>query len=286
MKQVDGGDGKKKSNKKHFWYGVIFLVAGLCRLGYYAINGDFKLLGSFFALFLTGFGIHQLISQKQFLKQTSFKRKFFRSIAMIVFVFFFLGMFFEPYKVNGHSMAPTLLHRDYFLVGEYSYCCLVPFTQTRIFLGEGPKLGDIVSFQSPQDPHADSISRIVGLPGDHVVYSNKRLHLNGKAVDYQGDGRYQYYNSYGQSLESLHLKESLMGAVHSILLRPLGDSKTTDIMVPAGHYFVMSDNRDISIDSRYWGVLPAYRLIGKILVVFWSWDEHEERVRWQRLGWM
>ncbi|HIJ85535.1 MAG TPA: signal peptidase I, partial [Magnetococcales bacterium] len=79
--------------------------------------------------------------------------------------------------------------------------------------------------------------------------------------------------------------EQLDDSSHSVLVRPFSFSdQITDEVVPADHYFVMGDNRDNSNDSRFWGFVPAHRLVGRALAIFWSWDGQNGRLRWERLG--
>ncbi|MBF0162155.1 MAG: signal peptidase I [Magnetococcales bacterium] len=196
----------------------------------------------------------------------------------------------EPFKIPSGSMIPTLLVGDYLFVSKLTYGHRIPFTRERLGMGSGPRRGDVAVFEYPQDPRKDYIKRVIGLPGDRVVYRNKRLYLNGEPVGYEATGQFIYQNEHGQEVESLRLSEQLPqggkaeNRSHAVLVRPFSYSDTTDTTVPPGHYFVMGDNRDNSNDSRVWGFVPAYRLVGEALAIFWSWDHQESRLRWERLG--
>ncbi|MBF0110234.1 MAG: signal peptidase I [Magnetococcales bacterium] len=191
----------------------------------------------------------------------------------------------EPFKIPSGSMIPTLLVGDYLFVSKFAYGHRIPFTRDRLFMGDGPKRGDIAVFEYPRDPTKDYIKRIIGLPGDRIVYQDKRLYINDQPVAYEGAGTYTYRNERGAEVESALFDERIQDASHSILVRPFSFSdQITDEVVPPGHYFVMGDNRDNSNDSRFWGFVPAHRLVGRALAIFWSWDDQNGRLRWERLG--
>ncbi|MBF0424086.1 MAG: signal peptidase I [Magnetococcales bacterium] len=191
----------------------------------------------------------------------------------------------EPFKIPSGSMIPTLQVGDYLFVSKLAYGHRIPFTNKRLFMGDGPQRGDIVVFEYPRDPNKDYIKRVIGLPGDRIIYQDKRLYVNNEPIKYDNIGEYTYRNERDVEVTSLHFQEQLPDHPHSVLIRPFSFSdQITDEVVPPGHYFVMGDNRDNSNDSRYWGFVPAYRLVGRALAIFWSWDSRKAGLRWERLG--
>ena len=275
---------------KHLWHGAGFFLAGLFMLGSYVAVGDPSLddsvrVGPLAGMALIGVSLFMVFGGKKFLAQQNLTVEYYEAIVMAVGIALMVRTFVvEPFKIPSGSMIPTLLVGDYLFVSKFTYGHRVPFTRTRVFMGEGPKRGDIAVFEYPKDPRKDYIKRIVGLPGDHIVYRNKRLYLNGEPVGYESKGAYNYLNEQAQKVESVHFNESFKEGIHSILVRPFAYSDPTDTVVPEGHYFAMGDNRDNSNDSRYWGFVPAHRLVGKAVAIFWSWDHHQSSLRIERLG--
>jgi len=191
----------------------------------------------------------------------------------------------QPYRVPTGSLEPTILPGDFIVVTQFSYGLRMPVLNTKVVPIADPKRGDIVLFRFPVDPAVIFVKRLVGMPGDHIVYKNKTLYINGaemkqtlvgKTFDVQPDG-YKY---------PAYLKtEDLMGVNHQILNQiDGGETLTTDVIVPAGHYFMMGDNRDDSDDSRVWGFVPEKNLIGKAQFIWLSWDSENHTIRWNRLG--
>ncbi|MBF0460748.1 MAG: signal peptidase I [Magnetococcales bacterium] len=228
---------------------------------------------------------------KRFFAKNGVLVEYYEAIVVAVGIALVVRTFIvEPFKIPSGSMIPTLLVGDYLFVSKMTYGHRIPFTRERLFMGSGPRRGDVVVFEYPQDPRKDYIKRVIGLPGDHLSYRNKRLYLNGEPVHYETAGQFFYKNEQGQAVESLRLDETLpaspggQNVLHPVLVRPFSYSDVTDTTVPPGHYFVMGDNRDNSNDSRVWGFVPAYRLVGQALAIFWSWDHQESGLRWERLG--
>ncbi|MBF0359198.1 MAG: signal peptidase I [Magnetococcales bacterium] len=198
------------------------------------------------------------------------------------------AFFVEPFKIPSGSMIPTLLVGDYLFVSKYAYGFRMPFTQQRVFMGDGPRRGDVAVFEYPRDPDKDYIKRIIGLPGDRIVYRSKRLYINGQPIEYNSMGQYNYKTVQGDIREAAIFTENLDNISHPIIVQSYSFMDGyTDQVIPKDHYFVMGDNRDNSNDSRAWGFVPAHRLVGRALRIFWSWDQHSENladgVRWERL---
>ena len=205
---------------------------------------------------------------------------------VILIVFLLRSFLVEPFKIPSSSMVPTLLVGDFILVNKYAYGIRLPVVNKKIVpLGE-PSRGDVMVFRYPEDPSLDYIKRVVGLPGDRIEYRNKRLFINGQAVperqvdDYLSRERMQFSRRY---------IETLGGVDHEILLeddapaavlptRAASGNCTYNMnglacTVPAGHYFVMGDNRDNSSDSRVWGFVPDENIVGKAFFIWLNLNE-------------
>jgi signal peptidase I len=202
---------------------------------------------------------------------------------VIALVFFLRSFLYEPFKIPSSSMVPTLEVGDLILVNKFAYGIRLPVINKKIVEVGNPKRGDVMVFKYPKDPSLDYIKRVVGLPGDKVVYENKRLSVNGKEVsykplpDYLDEERLSY---------SKQFVENLNGVSHRILnddrVPPYVQKRDPfpnyelcrynlegfSCTVPAGHYFMMGDNRDNSLDSRYWGFVPDENIVGKAFFVW------------------
>ena len=209
---------------------------------------------------------------------------------------------FQPFTIPSGSMMPTLLVGDYIFVNKFAYGYSkysLPFSPDifsgRIF-GSDPKRGDIVVFRFPPNPDVDYIKRVVGLPGDHIQVTDGILYINGKPVPKVPDGAFNsdYKLDPGQDVpvfrETLDDGKTYDTLDQSPVSR--GDN-TREFIVPEGHYFMMGDNRDNSLDSRFdVGFVPAENLVGRASVIFfslgndtsfreiWKWPTN---MRWDRL---
>ena len=193
------------------------------------------------------------------------------------------GFLYEPFRIPSGSMMPTLLVGDFILVNKFDYGLRLPVTHTKITPGDKPERGDVAVFRFPEDQSLDYIKRVIGLPGDHISYYNRRLSINGKAIktDFQNN-----YEGLGESSELMinqgcdNIKakckvfnESLGEVEYTMMTNPdVRFSADGELFVPAGHYFVMGDNRDHSNDSRFWGFVPEENLVGKAVMIWMHWD--------------
>lgn len=201
---------------------------------------------------------------------------------VIAAVFLLRSFLFEPFKIPSGSMVPTLRVGDLILVNKFAYGVRLPVFHTKVTQGTAPKRGDVMVFRFPPKPSQDYIKRVVGLPGDEVSYLNKVLRINGQAVSKQPVATFLEEDSmlYRQQFE-----EELGGVKHLLLNyeeRPssiqTGDFPMSEncrysiegvvCKVPPGHYFMMGDNRDNSLDSRYWGFVPDKNIVGKAFFVW------------------
>lgn len=186
----------------------------------------------------------------------------------------------EPFNIPSGSMIPTLLVGDYLFVSKYSYgysrysfpLGLIPFSGR--VLASQPERGDVAVFRLPSDVTVDYIKRVVGLPGDRLQVKAGILYINGVAATRRLIGQ-QSYNS-GLSSMTANLYEEKFADGHSHSIQEISDTlrldNTPEFTVPAGHYFMMGDNRDNSRDSRTTsvGLVPAENLIGRAERLFFS----------------
>jgi signal peptidase I len=205
---------------------------------------------------------------------------------VILLVFLLRSFLFEPFKIPSGSMIPTLLVGDLILVNKFHYGVRLPVINKKIIANHDPQRGDVMVFRYPVDTRVDYIKRVVGLPGDEISYSNQRLSINGQALELRADG--EYYDDDVQVLRYAPQFIEKLGAVeHRLLVDPKRVSyarameefqnhrencrysaEGVNCKVPAGHYFMMGDNRDNSQDSRYWGFVPDENIVGKAFFVW------------------
>ena len=202
---------------------------------------------------------------------------------VILLVFVLRSFLFEPFRIPSGSMIPTLEIGDLILVNKYEYGVRLPVINKKIVELGQPKRGDVMVFRYPLNPSQDYIKRVVGLPGDRVEYVNKRLTINGQPVPmkkldpyYDGD-RMQYYAQYLEGLGSVEhriivseqIPPGLGGGfpnTHPGACQYSGSGVVCQ--VPAGHYFMMGDNRDNSEDSRFWGFVPDENIVGRAFFIW------------------
>ncbi len=202
---------------------------------------------------------------------------------VIVVVFLLRSFLFEPFKIPSGSMIPTLLVGDLILVNKYTYGVRLPVINTKITEGTAPQRGDVMVFRYPPKPSMDYIKRVVGVPGDTVSYVNKRLSINGQPVATQPVAEFfdedvmrhfpQFEEQLGEHKHRLLNDDSRPAFVDGVAPFPFREACSYTIegvtcTVPPGHYFMMGDNRDNSLDSRYWGFVPEQNIVGKAFLVW------------------
>ena len=210
-----------------------------------------------------------------------YARSFFPIVLIVLLLRSFIA---EPFRIPSGSMMPTLLVGDFILVNKFSYGIRLPVINKKIIELSEPNRGDIVVFRYPKDPTVDYIKRIVGLPGDKVVYSNKKLTINDLPVQQTSLGSYQGLGQGEEMSGAEDLLENLTGVEHRILIRNGTPTVEFVYVVPEGNYFAMGDNRDNSNDSRYWGPVPEANLVGKAFFIWMSWDWQNKGVGFDRIG--
>ncbi|MBK6657871.1 MAG: signal peptidase I [Proteobacteria bacterium] len=178
----------------------------------------------------------------------------------------------EPFRIPSGSMIPTLLIGDFILVNKFDYGIRLPVLNRKVIELGQPKRGDVVVFRYPLDPSTPFIKRIVGLPGDTVRYIDKALYINDQLVESVPKGTFVGVRSAASNTGAMMFNEHLGEVEHDILLTPGAGSPNGEFKVPAGHYFVLGDNRDNSRDSRYWGYVPDQNLVGRAFFIWMNWD--------------
>ena len=205
---------------------------------------------------------------------------------VILIVFLLRSFLVEPFRIPSGSMLPSLFIGDFILVNKFAYGARLPVLNYKVINIGAPKRGDVVVFRFPGDNSINYIKRVVGVPGDHVVYKDKKVYINGKFMEQTGGSPYIYPRSGNGAGNILRHTELLDGIKHDILITDRPDHAQTEFVVPEGQYFVMGDNRDHSNDSRYWGFVPDDNLVGKAFLIWFSWNMNGQNMRfWQRIIW-
>ena len=208
-----------------------------------------------------------------------------KSFFPILFIVLVLRSFVaEPFRIPSGSMMPTLLHGDFILVNKFAYGIRLPVLHTKILDVGSPQRGDVVVFRFPKDPSDDYIKRVIGLPGDHIVYKDKVLFINGKRVDQIIKERYQGTGTNSMMNGAVVLHENIESVRHDILVNYSRFNAAGEFSVPDNHYFVMGDNRDHSSDSRVWGVVPEGNLVGRAFLIWMNWDFSGRKFNFERIG--
>ena len=196
-------------------------------------------------------------------------REYFESICVAVILALFVRTFVvQAFKIPTGSMENNLLIGDHLLVNKFVFAPTRTWLEEKLLPIDPIRRGDILVFKYPEDPERDFIKRTIGLPGETVELRNKKVYINGKPLD----------EPYVHFLEEPALAEDSSGFD---VRRNYGP-----VTVPAGHYFMMGDNRDNSQDSRYWGFMPRDYVKGKALFVYFSFGDNPggaTSVRWTRL---
>lgn len=200
-------------------------------------------------------------------------RQFFPVLAL---VFVLRSFAFEPFQIPSGSMEPGLQVGDFILVSKFSYGLRVPGNGSTIIPVDQPQRGDVMVFFPPEDSRY-FIKRVIGLPGDHIVYRDLRLTVNGEPVPTEVLGGKPAY------APTMVLGEETMDNATPVVKWLPGRDRETgqaalwggpegEWTVPDGHYFMMGDNRGNSGDSRMWGFVPEKNIVGKAVAVWMHWE--------------
>ncbi|NQZ86826.1 MAG: signal peptidase I [Colwellia sp.] len=236
---------------------------------------------------------------------------------VIAFVLILRSFLWEPFQIPSGSMMPTLLDGDFILVNKFNYGLRDPVVRNKFFEVGLPERGDVVVFKYPRDPKIDYIKRVIGLPGDRIIYRNKSIYI--KPACLESDAKCPEFEQVVQNfLKETDTPDGSYGLSRHTSIMP---NKTHDILidnqilprtqhyyqqagtqrdefvVPQGHYYVMGDNRDHSLDARFWGFVPEENLVGEAIAIWMSFDfDRDENsllpkwvptnVRFSRLGWI
>ena len=190
----------------------------------------------------------------------------------IILLLFGTTTLVQAYVIPTGSMENTLLVGDHLLVDKLSYGPSGPVSQ-HILPYHMPRRGDIIVFRYPVDIRQTFVKRVIGVPGDRLHLVDKQLILNGEMVHepyvYHNTDYLDTYRDNFPAELNIHVAEPAMDMLHHHL-------QNGEVVVPPDSYFAMGDNRDSSLDSRYWGFVPRGNIIGKPLVVYWSYDAPTE----------
>ena len=190
-------------------------------------------------------------SRTETIKKKSTLREYGEAAAIAILLALFIRTFVvQAFKIPSGSMEPTLLVGDHLLVNKFNYGIKIPLLRkTVVPIGE-PERGDIIVFIYPEDRSKDYIKRVIGLPREKIEIIDRDIHINGRPFD----DMYGHYEN----------QEGRWG-------NPVRKCQFCSVIVPDDHYFVMGDNRDNSLDSRFWGFVPSESIKGKAFIIYWSW---------------
>jgi signal peptidase I len=196
------------------------------------------------------------------------KKSVFREYAEAILVALVLALIIrtfvvQAFKIPSGFMELTLQIGDHILVNKFIYGVKIPLTSIRLFPLEKPHRGDVIVFIYPLDTSKDFIKRVVAVEGDTVRIVNKKLYINGSEVP---------------DPHAVYKEDTLFSA--EVQKR----DNFGPVTVPGESLFVMGDNRDRSLDSRFWGFVPLEDVRGKAFIIYWSWNSEETTVRWGRIG--
>lgn len=236
---------------------------------------------------------------------------------VIAFVLILRSFLWEPFQIPSGSMMPTLLDGDFILVNKFNYGLRDPVVRNKFIEIGLPERGDVAVFKYPEDPKIDYIKRVIGLPGDRIIYRNKSIYIkpacqesDAKCPDFE-----QVVNTFKKETESpdgsyglSRYTADMPNKSHDILIDnqilprtqyyyKQAGTQQDEFVVPAGHYYVMGDNRDNSLDGRFWGFVPEENLVGEAIAIWMSFDFDRDQssflpkwvptnVRFSRLGWI
>ena len=187
----------------------------------------------------------------------------------------------EPFQIPSRSMVPTLDTGDYILVNKYTYGLRLPVVRTRVLAINSPQRGDVMVFFPPHKNDTYFIKRVIGLPGDTVRYTGKKLFVN------DIEHPQQLLAQLPPSRPRYEInREQVNGIEHQVRTDLLRPGRDFTVNVKPGHFFMMGDNRDDSQDSRFWGQVRERDIVGKAFAVWMHWDEFFSLPSFQHARWI
>jgi signal peptidase I len=208
-------------------------------------------------------------------RTVSVGREYFELIVeVLIYVFFVNTFLLQSFVIPTASMEKTLLIGDHLLVNKVAYSDSISPIGSLLLPQVKIRRGMVVTFKAPPDMEKEYVKRVIGMPGDRLRISDKKVTINGrplaegytvfKSVDYGAEfpprNHYDWYFQF-----PFNLRQTQKNPDGSL-----------DYIVPAGHYFCMGDNRDNSFDSRFWGPVPAEYIVGKPWRIYWSYESNSE----------
>ncbi|WP_448211954.1 signal peptidase I [Colwellia sp. MEBiC06753] len=219
---------------------------------------------------------------------------------VIAFVLILRSFLYEPFQIPSGSMMPTLLDGDFILVNKFNYGLKDPVARNK-FVDIGlPERGDVVVFKYPVEPTIDYIKRVIGLPGDRVIYRNKSLYIKPACQptddvcpefeqviqEFEAKGEYldgdfelsRYTSKMPNKTHQILVNDNILPRTNHYFNQP--GTQRDEFVVPQGHYFVMGDNRDNSLDGRFWGFVPEENLVGEAVAIWMSFGFERDENSW------
>jgi len=197
-------------------------------------------------------------------KTKSKLREYAEAIIIAILIALFIRTFIiQAFKIPSGSMKPTFEIGDHILVSKFIYGIKIPFLRNTLIPIGDPQRGDIVVFIYPEDRSKDFIKRVIGVSGDTIEIRNKKIYLNGLPMN----------DTHGIYTDDFIIPGSIQPR-----------DNFGPVTVRSGSIFVMGDNRDQSYDSRFWGFVNLKDVMGKAFIIYWSWDNENHSVRWNRFG--
>jgi signal peptidase I len=214
-----------------------------------------------------------------------------QTFPVIAFVLILRSFLYEPFQIPSGSMMPTLLVGDFILVEKFTYGLKDPVWRKKFVELGAPARGDVMVFKFPKNPNQDFIKRVVGLPGDTVIYRNKQLQIKAPCDTANNCPRFETvelkFESRGEAFQQFAPLEKFteqLGEVSHQIFRTASTAnysnryyqqpgtQVDEWIVPEGHYFVLGDNRGNSEDGRFWGFVPETNLVGKAVAIWISFE--------------